>query len=175
MDDLFFATAPATTPLRPLTERVPGQAVISQLLELQRAVPPRSAPARVLGLSPLSEQAAPWYRGALGELHVGRLLTKLPAGWHVLHAVPVGKADADIDHVVIGPGGVFTVNTKNHSGQKVWVAGRTLMVNGHKEPHLRNAEHEAERAGRSLSSGRLPRHRRAGHRRRRAGLAHRTR
>ncbi len=150
MDDLFFApAAPAT---RPLSDRVPAQAVMTQLLELQRTAAPRTAPARFFGLSPLSEDAAPWHRGALGELHVGQLLAKLPPGWHVLHAVPVGKGDADIDHVVIGPGGVFTVNTKNHSGQKVWVAGRTLMVNGQKQPHLRNAEHEAQRAGRLLSA-----------------------
>lgn len=151
MDDRFFA--PAGPPLaRPLTDRVPGQAVITQLLDLQRSAAPRSAAGRLLGLSPLTEESGPWHRGALGELHVGRLLTQLPNGWHVLHAVPVGKGDADIDHVIVGPGGVFTINTKNHSGQKVWVAGRTLMVNGQKQPHLRNAEHEAERAGRLLSA-----------------------
>ena len=151
VDDRFFA--PAALPLaRPLTQRVPAQAVITQLLHLQKSAPPRSAPARFFGRSPLADEAAPWYRGALGELHVGRLLTKLPPGWYVLHAVPVGKGDADIDHVVVGPGGVFTLNTKNHSGQKVWVAGRTFMVNGQKQPHVRNAEHEAQRAGRLLSS-----------------------
>jgi len=61
------------------------------------------------------------------------------------------RACSDIDHVVIGPGGVFTINTKNHSGQKVWVAGRAFMVAGHKQQHIRNAEHEAERAARLLS------------------------
>ena len=65
---------------------------------------------------------------------------------------PVGKGDSDIDHVVIGPGGVFTINTKNHSGQKVWVAGRIFLVNGQKQPHLRNAGHEAQRASRLLSA-----------------------
>ena len=151
MDDHLFS--PAAPPLpRPLTQRVPAQAVITQLLDLQKGAPPRTAPARIFGRSPLADEAAPWYRGALGELHVGRLLTKLPTGWHVLHAVPVGKGDADIDHVVVGPGGVFTVNTKNHSCQKVWVAGRTFMVNGQKQPHVRNAEHEALRAGRLLTA-----------------------
>ena len=151
MDNRFFA--PAALPLaRPLTQRVPAQAVITQLLDLQKSAPPRSTTARLFGRSPLAGEAAPWYRGALGELHVGRLLTKLPPGWHVLHAVPVGKGDADIDHVVVGPGGVFTVNTKNHSGQKVWVAGRTFMVNGQKQPHVRNAEYEAQRASRLLSA-----------------------
>jgi hypothetical protein len=125
---------------------------MEHLLALQQDVPPRSAVWRALGVSPLDEDRAAWYRGALGEAAVGRLLDKLPDGWAVLHAVPVGKGDSDIDHVVIGPGGVFTINTKNHSGQKVWVAGRTLMVNGQKQQHLRNAGHEAQRASRLLSA-----------------------
>ncbi|MDP9431267.1 MAG: NERD domain-containing protein [Actinomycetota bacterium] len=153
MDDCFAVpTAPADTRRASLTDRVAGQAVMEHLLALQQDVPPRSAVARALGVSPLDEERAAWYRGALGEAAVGRLLEKLPEGWAVLHAVPVGKGDSDIDHVVIGPGGVFTINTKNHSGQKVWVAGRTFMVNGQKQPHLRNAGHEAQRASRLLSA-----------------------
>lgn len=125
---------------------------MEHLLALQDDVPPRSAVSRALGVAPLDAERTAWYRGALGEAAVGRLLHGLPDGWAVLHAVPVGKGDADIDHVVIGPGGVFTVNTKNHSGQKVWVAGRTFMVNGQKQSHLRNAGSEAQRASRLLSA-----------------------
>jgi hypothetical protein len=143
---------PRDSALSPLHQRTAGHCVIAELLSVQQAARPRSALSRVLGISPLLKDARPWYWGALGEIAVGRLLTKLPEGWHVLHAVPVGKGSSDIDHVVIGPGGVFTINTKNHSGQKVWVAGRTLMVAGQKQPHIRNAEHEAERAGRLLSA-----------------------
>jgi hypothetical protein len=156
MDDAVLADVPAPLPrepaLSPLHQRMAGHCVISELLSVQQAARPRSGLAKLLGVSPLLADARPWYRGALGEIAVGRLLTKLPEGWHVLHAVPVGKGSSDIDHVVIGPGGVFTINTKNHSGQKVWVAGRTLMVAGQKQPHIRNAEHEAERAGRLLSA-----------------------
>ncbi|MFP5311700.1 MAG: nuclease-related domain-containing protein [Actinomycetes bacterium] len=70
----------------------------------------------------------------------------------VLHAVPVGTGSSDIDHVLIGPAGVFTINTKNHSGQSVWVAGRTLMVAGRKTRHLSNAAHEAARAAKLLTA-----------------------
>jgi len=125
---------------------------MEHLLALQQDMPSRSPVARALGVSPLDEERAAWYRGALGEAAVGRLLEKLPEGWTVLHAVPVGKGDSDIDHVVIGPGGVFTINTKNHAGQMAWVPGRTLLVNGQKQPHLRNAGHEAQRASRLLSA-----------------------
>jgi len=135
-----------------LLGRVPGQAVMAECLRAQAGVRPRSRLARVLGLSPLAEENRPWFRGALGEQEVGRRLAGLGPGWTVLHAVPVGAKDSDIDHVVIGPTGVFTLNTKNHSGQKVWVAGGTFMVNGQRQPHLRNAEHEAQRAAKLLGS-----------------------
>lgn len=143
---------PRVPDLAPLRERMAGHCVISELLAVQERTVSRSRLARALGASPLIGDARPWYLGALGEIAVGRLLAKLPEGWHVLHAVPVGKGSSDIDHVVIGPGGVFTINTKNHSGQKVWVAGRTFMVAGQKQQHIRHAEHEAERAGRLLAA-----------------------
>lgn len=66
--------------------------------------------------------------------------------WRVLHAVPVGTRGSDIDHVVIGPGGVFTVNAKHHPDAEIWVGGNTLLVNGTKQPYIRNARHEAQRA-----------------------------
>ena len=123
---------------------------MTALLQAQASVPARSAWQRLVGRSPLTSNARPWYRGALGELAVGRVLAKLGPQWHVLHAVPVGEGDTDIDHVVIGPGGVFTLNSKNHSGQNVWVAGRTFLVAGQKQPHIPKAEAEAQRAGKLL-------------------------
>lgn len=100
----------------------------------------------------MSEETRPWYRGALGEIAVGGILAGLGPDWLVLHAVPVGTGSTDIDHVLVGPAGVFTINTKNHSGQPFWVAGRTLMVAGKKTRHLYNAAHEAARASKLLSA-----------------------
>ena len=132
--------------------RIPGQSVISQALALQAQASPRSWWGRFLGISPLSADARPWYQGAVGEIAVGKLLAKLGPEWVVLHAVPVGDRGADIDHVLIGPPGVFTLNTKNHTGQPVWVAGRTLMVGGHRQPHIPKAFHEATRVEKILSA-----------------------
>lgn len=94
-----------------------------------------------------------WRVGANGEEHLGRELNWLLShfGWHVLHSVPVGKRGSDIDHVLIGPGGVITVNAKNHPGGKVWVSPRQIRVNGHPEPYIRNSLFEAERASKLLS------------------------
>lgn len=139
-------------PVQPLlSSRVPGQAVMGELLRLQAGQEPQSRLARLFGVSPLTVETSAWYKGALGEIAVGQTLDNLGPEWTVLHAVPVGTGSSDIDHVVIGPPGVFTINTKNHSDQPVWVAGQTLMIAGKRQPHIRNATHEATRAARLLS------------------------
>ncbi|WP_150306632.1 nuclease-related domain-containing protein [Planctomonas psychrotolerans] len=137
-------------PTAPMRSRAAGQLVIEKLLEVQNGVPPRSSLSRVFGRSPLSDESWPWYQGALGEIAVGRIMSKLPEGWVVFHAVPVGAKDADLDHLLVGPGGIFTINTKHHSGKPIWVADRTFLVAGQKGPHLRNAEHDADRVARML-------------------------
>ena len=136
-----------------VNERVAGHAVMEKLLADRQGMPPRSFMGRVFGADPLTRDNYPWYKGALGEIAVGEILERLGPGWTVLHAVPVGAGASDIDHVLIGPGGVFTLNTKNHAGQSVWVAGRTLMVSGKKQRHLYNASHEAARAAKLLTRG----------------------
>ena len=53
-------------------------------------------------------------RGARGEEHVGGLLNRLPRGWRVVHDVSFGHGN--VDHIAIGPPGVFVVETKSHPG-----------------------------------------------------------
>jgi hypothetical protein len=90
--------------------------------------------------------------GADGEEKVGARLDKLrKQGWFTLHAVPIGEHGSDIDHVVIGPGGVFCINTKTHLGKKVWVGGDTVMVSGHRQPYVRNSRFEARRTAELLT------------------------
>lgn len=101
---------------------------------------------RIMALAPPPDpEAASFQRGAEGEAETGRVLAGLPPGWRTLHAVPVGTRGSDIDHVVFGPGGVFTLNTKHHRGKNVWVAGHTFMVSGQRQHYLRNSRHEGER------------------------------
>ncbi|MCE0485450.1 nuclease-related domain-containing protein [Ornithinimicrobium sediminis] len=92
-----------------------------------------------------------WRIGADGEQAVAEQLGRLGPQWRLLHAVPVGDRGSDIDHVVIGPAGVFTVNAKHHPHTSVWVGGDTFMVNGQRVPYIRNSRHEARRASRLLT------------------------
>ncbi|KQV06559.1 hypothetical protein ASC63_03790 [Leifsonia sp. Root112D2] len=128
-----------------MRSRRPAQLVIDELLRQHGATPPRSAFARFFGVSPLAADSVSWYLGATGEIEVGRILAQLPPEWTVFHALPIGTKNTDLDHLVVGPGGVFTINTKYHSGKTVWVGKRTVMINGRKHPYLRAAESEANK------------------------------
>ncbi|MGH9046255.1 MAG: nuclease-related domain-containing protein, partial [Acidimicrobiales bacterium] len=54
-------------------------------------------------------------RGAAGEEQVGAMLEQLTAeGWRIVHDASFGRGN--VDHILIGPGGVFTIETKSHPG-----------------------------------------------------------
>jgi hypothetical protein len=63
----------------------------------------------------LSPQIANWSQGARGERKVGAILEDLGSDWRVLHDVSLGRGN--IDHILVGPGGAFTIETKSRRGQ----------------------------------------------------------
>jgi hypothetical protein len=76
-----------------------------------------------------------WRRGAAGERRTARLLASLERrGWAVLHDLAIPGTQANIDHLVIGPGGVLVVDSKQYRG-RLWLDrdgmvwhGRHLLV-----------------------------------------------
>jgi hypothetical protein len=108
----------------------------------------RSFVSRLLG-APAEDQSL--RAGSDGEEQVARQLAKLPDGWRVFNSLPAGSRASDVDHVVVGPGGVFIMNTKHHPGATIWVDGDIFLVNGTKHPYVRDARHEAVRATRALT------------------------
>jgi hypothetical protein len=59
-----------------------------------------------------------WRRGAAGERRTARLLGQLERrGWAVLHDLAIPGSQANIDHLVIGPGGVVVIDTKQYRGR----------------------------------------------------------
>jgi hypothetical protein len=88
-----------------------------------------------------------WYLGLEGERRVGRELQRLSAsGWKALHGVPKANG-GDIDHLLIGPGGVFTINTKHHQNASVWVGDTMAKVNrGQPVPYAAASQAEASYA-----------------------------
>ena len=64
-----------------------------------------------------SEQARTWQRGAQGERRTARLLRRLPRhGFVVFHDLAVPGSQANVDHLVIGPTGVFVIDSKQWTG-----------------------------------------------------------
>lgn len=124
---------------------------VQEFLRLNAAVPHRSLAQRVFGADPLVPRTQAAYRGALGEVALAAVLAELGAGWFVLHEIPVGADGSNIDHLVIGPPGVFAIIAKNHSGREVWVSGDVLMVGWERYGHLRQAETAADRAAELLT------------------------
>lgn len=60
---------------------------------------------------PLIDRAA---RGASGEEKVAAILDNLPDGYTIFHDLPCPVGN--IDHIVVGPTGVFVIETKSHKG-----------------------------------------------------------
>ena len=67
-------------------------------------------------------------RGAKGEEVVAELLSSLPEEYYVFH--DLSKLAGDIDQIVVGPTGVYVIETKAHGG-KVVVTDNQLLLNGH--------------------------------------------
>ena len=81
--------------------------------------------AEELGASADSAAGA-WAAGAEGERRVAAELSNLREAWTVLHdrLLRPGQSEANLDHVVIGPGGMFLVDAKNRAGRVMeWEGG----------------------------------------------------
>jgi energy-converting hydrogenase Eha subunit A len=96
----------------------------------------------------LSDETRTWRRGAAGERSTARLLAPLERhGWAVLHDLAIPGSPANIDHLVIGPGGVLVIDSKQYRG-RLWLDqhgmlwhGRHLLVSA-----LRKVRWEADQA-----------------------------
>jgi len=131
-----------------LAANAPGKAARQRAIEAQRQQPVVTWFARLFGVR--NDERA-WRLGEKGEVLVAAELAKLGEGWHSLHAIEVGENRTDIDHLVIGPPGVFSLNSRHHADGSVFVAGNTFMVRGHRQPYVWSSRHEATRMGNILS------------------------
>jgi Nuclease-related domain len=99
-----------------------------------------------------SPDAIAWRRGAAGERRTAQLLDPLERhGWAILHDLAVPGSAANIDHLAIGPGGVFAIDSKQYRGRlqldaigKLW-HGRYPLA-----PAVRAASWEADQAAQVL-------------------------
>jgi len=132
-----------------LARNKPGESAQARARELRARHPFMVTAAQAVGIR---TEAGSFAAGARGEREVGRKLNRWAAGhgWHVLHAVLLGQAGADIDHVVIASFGVVTVNTKA-TRTTVWVGEHGMAVGGKAVDYLRKSRTEGRRASRLLT------------------------
>jgi hypothetical protein len=127
-----------------LLSREAGYSVAKKCLEVQAAAERRDPALRTETSVTLSDDAWSWYVGAIGERVVGEILRALGPEWMVRHAVPIGSGTKDIDHLVIGPTGVYAINTKHHIGASIWIGDHVLRVNNANTPHIAAARRDAD-------------------------------
>jgi len=102
-----------------------------------------------------SEQVRTWQRGAQGERHTARLLRRLTRDSYVVFhdlAVP-GNTSANVDHLVIGPTGVFVIDSKQWTGSVHQGADGLVWHNHYRlDRTLDTVRWEAETLGRLLGT-----------------------
>jgi Nuclease-related domain len=81
-----------------------------------------------------SQDAQAWRLGAKGERRTARILARLEQdGFVAFHDLAVPGSPANVDHLVVGPTGVFVIDSKLYRGVvrmgldgRLWYGGRSL-------------------------------------------------
>lgn len=134
--------------IRPVRQRIAGQSAMSRVIAAQASAPPRTPAAVFFGVSPLRPELGVDYRAALAELEAGDVLEGLGQRWDVLHDLPV--RDDWLDHLVIGPTGVFAVRTLYCGGRDAVIDGAGLTIGGQLHDDLALARAAAEQVSHIL-------------------------
>jgi Nuclease-related domain len=101
-----------------------------------------------------SEQARTWQRGAAGERRTARLLDRLTRdGFVVFHDLAVPGSPANVDHLVIGPTGLFVIDSKQWTGSVHQSADGLAWHNHYRlDRTVETVRWEAETLGRLLGT-----------------------
>jgi hypothetical protein len=99
-----------------------------------------------------SRGAVAWRQGAAGERRTARLLAPLERhGWAILHDLAPPGSTANLDHLALGPGGVFVIDSKQYRGRLQLDAAGKLWHGRHPlAPTLGAVSWEADQAAQAL-------------------------
>jgi hypothetical protein len=76
----------------------------------------------------LAKQRDNLRKGETGEISIANLLTELPHSYFVINGLTIDEAD--IDHIVVGPTGLFAIDTKAWTGTVTADCKGELIKNG---------------------------------------------
>ena len=120
----------------------------------------------ILALSDDPQSTQAWAQGAIGEERLAQRLKDLPDTFRVLHDRRIPGTRANIDHIVIGPTGVWVIDAKRYKNKRptLQVDGgiirpRTehLRIGGRDRSNLVNGiRTQVERAATALDDGDVP-------------------
>jgi hypothetical protein len=79
----------------------------------------------------VSVDTTAWRRGAKGEQRTARRLRRLGRGWIVFHDLAVPGSRANADHLVIGPPGIFLVDSKHYRSRLTLTPEGSLWYGHH--------------------------------------------
>ena len=104
-----------------------------------------------------SQREAAWRRGAEGEQIVGNVLDRLREhGVVTLHDRRIPRSRANLDHVVVGPHGVYTVDAKRYRGELRVRGGRLFIAGRDRSKLLDQARRQREVVASALAAGGFP-------------------
>jgi hypothetical protein len=84
----------------------------------------------------LPDSTIAWLTGAEGEERTRKFLRPLEAqGFRVIHDKLIPHSRANIDHIVVGPPGVFIIETKNYAG-RIRIGDDEVSVAGHRRSQI---------------------------------------
>src|SRR6266540_3604508 len=125
--------------LRSLPMRLGAVAAAAVLAGLLARHSGLAVPAAILTASGLaylvrfrvSADTTAWRRGAKGEQLTARRLRRLGRAWTVFHDLAIPNSRANADHLVIGPPGVFLIDSKHYRGRLTLTPEGSLWYGHH--------------------------------------------
>ncbi len=78
----------------------------------------------------LDSKIDPYIDGAIGEETVGKFLSELSGDYYVIHDVQIEPGKGNIDHIVVAPSGIYTIETKNYNCETVEHRNGHLVIDG---------------------------------------------
>lgn len=110
----------------------------------------------IANAGPNEREAAIKRAGAAGEAVLPRLLHTLPDSYTLINGVPRPGSHADIDHVLVGPTGIWALEAKHHVGMvqcvgDAWGYMRRGPGGVPREGHIGNPSQQARHAAEALT------------------------
>lgn len=79
-------------------------------------------------------------------------LSRLDPRWGFVQALRADGGHINLDHWVVGPGGIYLLSTKLHPGSRLYVAGDNFLVDGRDAPYVPNMRETALENAESLAA-----------------------